>query len=84
MAENYAPEIDELIRRKHYRQINRVLIWQAGPSSAADGHYLADCCYNSFEPTDRNVIKSVAKSIMSVCVGIALDRGDLPGRCPRC
>lgn len=77
MTENYAPEIDEFIRRKRYRQINRVLVWQAEPSSTEDGHILADCCYNGFAPSDRNVIKSVAKSIMSACVGIALDKGDL-------
>ncbi|MDE6518432.1 MAG: beta-lactamase family protein, partial [Acetatifactor sp.] len=77
MTENYALEIDEFIRRKRYRQINRVLVWQTEPSSTEDGHILADCCYNGFAPSDRNVIKSVAKSIMSACVGIALDKGDL-------
>ena len=77
MEEKYTLVIDELIKRKRYRQINRVLVWQAEAPSSEDGKYLADCCYNGFEPTDRNVIKSIAKSIMSVCVGIALDRGDL-------
>ena len=77
MTENYALEIDEFIRRKRYRQINRVLVWQAEPPSTEDGHVLADCCYNGFASSGRNVIKSVAKSIMSACVGIALDKGDL-------
>lgn len=77
MTENLTLEIDEFIRRKRYRQINRVLVWQAEPRPAEGGHFLADCCYNGFEPSGKNVIKSVAKSIMSVCVGIALDRGDL-------
>ena len=77
MTENLTLEIDEFIRRKRYRQINRILVWQAEPSSTGEGRFLADCRYNGFEPSDRNVIKSVAKSIMSVCVGIALDKGDL-------
>jgi len=75
MTEQYTMEINALTQKKRYRQINRVLIWQADASPWGDGRFLADCCYNGFGPADRNVIKSVAKSIMSVCVGIALDQG---------
>lgn len=77
MAKEFTSEIDNIIKRKHYRQINRILVWQADPASAEEGHFLADCCYNGFGMSDKNVIKSVAKSIMSACVGIAFDKGDL-------
>lgn len=61
-------KIDEYISRRHYRQINRVLLYKKG-------EILADCCYNGFHENSKNVILSVAKSIMSVCAGIALDQG---------
>ena len=61
-------EIDEYIRKKHYRQINSVLIWK-------DEEILAKRYYNGYDENNKNVIKSVAKSIMSICTGIALDKG---------
>lgn len=61
-------EINAYIRKKHYRQINRVLLYQSGS-------ILADLYYNGFDEKSRNVIKSVAKSILSVGTGIALDKG---------
>lgn len=68
----FSEEIDEYIRRKRYRLINSVLFWQ-------DGKLLAENYYNGFQETSRNVLRSVAKSILSLAVGIALDRGLLPG-----
>ncbi len=67
---NVAVEIDDYIKKKRYRQINSVLLWQ-------DGGFLAKCYYNGFDENSRNVIKSVAKSITSVTAGILLDRGAL-------
>ncbi|MGF7141643.1 CubicO group peptidase (beta-lactamase class C family) [Anaerotaenia torta] len=64
--------IDDYIRGKHYRQINSLLLWQ-------DGEILARRYYNGFTESSRNVIKSVAKSIMSICAGIALDQGLIQG-----
>lgn len=61
-------EINAYIRKKHYRQVNRVLLYQSGS-------ILADLYYNGFNEKSRNVIKSVAKSILSVGTGIALDKG---------
>jgi CubicO group peptidase (beta-lactamase class C family) len=61
-------EIDEYIKKRHYRQINSVLIWK-------NNEVLAQRYYNSYDENSRNVIKSVAKSIMSICTGIALDKG---------
>ncbi len=65
-------EITDYITRRRYRQINSVLVWQ-------DGQTLAENYYNGFTPTSRNVLRSVAKSILSLAVGIALDAGLLPG-----
>ncbi len=59
-------EIDEYIKKKHFRQINSVLIWQ-------NGEIVAHRHYNGYTADSRNVIKSVAKSIMSIGTGIALD-----------
>ncbi|MDF2587606.1 MAG: serine hydrolase [Anaerocolumna sp.] len=61
-------EIDEYIKKKHYRQINSVLLWK-------DDEVLAKRYYNGFDENSKNVIKSVAKSIMSIGIGIALDKG---------
>lgn len=64
-------KIDAYIAARHYRQINSVLLCK-------DGEILAGCYYNGFQENSKNVIASVAKSIMSVCTGIALDKGLLP------
>ena len=61
-------KIDEYIAGHHYRQINSVLLCK-------DDEILASCYYNGFNENSKNVIASVAKSIMSVCAGIALDKG---------
>ena len=61
-------EIDDFIKRKRYRQVNSVLVYR-------DGEILAESYYNGFTKESRNVIKSVAKSVMSICAGIALDKG---------
>ncbi|MBD5468796.1 MAG: serine hydrolase [Lachnospiraceae bacterium] len=61
-------EIDDFIKRKRYRQVNSVLVYR-------DGEILAESYYNGFAKESRNVIKSVAKSVMSICAGIALDKG---------
>lgn len=68
----FAEEINGYIGRKRYRLINSVLFWQ-------DSEILAENYYNGFTAHSRNVLRSVAKSIMSLAAGIALDRGLLPG-----
>lgn len=60
-------KIDEFVRQKHYRQLNSIIIWQ-------ENGMFVKRYYNHFQETSKNVIKSVAKSIMSIAVGIALDR----------
>ena len=68
----YNEKINAYVVSHHYRQLNRLLLW-------ANGVIYADCRYNGFRENSRNVILSVAKSIMSLCAGIALDQGLLPG-----
>ncbi len=65
---NLEQEMDEYIRKRHYRQINSVLVCR-------DDEILAQRYYNGFDENSRNEIKSVAKSIMSIVMGIALDHG---------
>lgn len=61
-------KIDDYILRRRYRQINSILLYKKG-------EILACRYYNGFDESSKNVILSVAKSIMSVCAGAALDRG---------
>lgn len=68
MNEDIKKKIDEYILGHHYRQINSVLVMK-------DNEILAGCYYNGFNESSKNEICSVAKSIMSVCAGIALDKG---------
>ncbi len=65
---NLRHEINEFIRINHHPKLNSVLVYK-------DGDIIAENYYNGFNESSRNIIKSVAKSIMSVCTGIALDKG---------
>ena len=67
MNPNYDTWIEEYVRRKRYRQINSVLLWQ-------NGEFLAKCYFHDFDENSRNEIKSVGKSIISVAAGIMIDR----------
>lgn len=69
---SFSEEISRYIRQKHYRQINSVLFWQ-------DGEILAENYYNGFTAQSRNVLNSVVKSILSLAVGAAFQRGLMPG-----
>lgn len=70
MNPNYDTWIEEYVRRKRYRQMNSVLLWQ-------NGEFLAKCYFHDFDENSRNEIKSVGKSIISVAAGIMIDRGML-------
>lgn len=61
-------ELDEYIKAKQYRLINSVFVWQ-------DGNIVLERYYNGFNKESRNVIRSVVKSILSICTGICLDKG---------
>ena len=61
-------QISAYIASRHYRQINSVVLCR-------DDEILGACYYNGSHEDSQNVILSVAKSIQSICTGIALDRG---------
>lgn len=63
-----ALQIEEYIKQKRYRQINSVIVCK-------DSEIIAERYFNNFDVSIRNPIKSVAKSIMSIASGIALDKG---------
>lgn len=65
---SFEQEIEEYVRERHYRQINSVLV-------SKGNEIVAQKYFNGFDRDSRNVIKSVAKSIMSIGAGIALDMG---------
>ncbi len=60
--------LDDYIRQNRYRLINSVLLYR-------DGELLLRRYYNGFDEHSRNNIKSVWKSILSICAGICLDKG---------
>jgi len=60
---NIDSKIDEYIKVKRYRQINSVLVFQ-------NGKIISECYYNKYNGHSRNLIKSIAKSIMSIIIGL--------------
>lgn len=60
-------EINDYIHQHHYRQINSLILYQDGE--------MIEKYYNGYNEISRNMIKSIAKSITSICVGICLDKG---------
>ena len=60
--------IDLYIKQKRYRLVNSVLVYQ-------DNHLVFEQYYNKFDYKSKNNIKSIWKSILSICTGICLDKG---------
>ena len=60
--------LDEYIKQKRYRLINSVLLYK-------DNELILERYYNRFNELSRNNIKSIWKSILSICVGICIDKG---------
>lgn len=61
-------QIDEYVKSRHYRLLNSVLIFQGD-------EIIFERYYNNCNETSRHNIKSIWKSIISVCCGIAIDKG---------
>jgi hypothetical protein len=61
-------ELDEYIAAHRYRLINSVLVYQ-------NGEVVLERYYNKFTPESRNNLKSVWKSIISLTMGICIDKG---------
>lgn len=64
--------IDAYIKQKHYRLINSVLVIKN--EKIIFEHY-----YNKFNESSRNNIKSIWKSILSITLGICIDKGIIKG-----
>ena len=60
--------VDEYIKQKHYRLVNSVVVCK-------DNNLIFERYYNNFNEASRNNIKSIWKSILSICIGICLDKG---------
>lgn len=60
--------IDEYIKLKRYRLVNSVVVYK-------DNELVFERYYNKFNESSRNNIKSIWKSILSICIGICLDKG---------
>ncbi len=71
-AERLGQEVDDYIRQHQYARVNAITVSQGGRP-------VFEQYYNRFTPDTRNPIKSMWKSILSLCAGICLDRGILPG-----
>lgn len=67
---NINKEIADYVNTKHWPQLNSILAWK-------DGELIGEKYYNGFTRLSRNVIRSVGKSITSVGIGIAIDKGFL-------
>lgn len=61
-------DLDHYLKQKHYPLVNSVLLMQHGKIQV-------ERYYNGFTPQTGNPIKSVWKSILSVCTGICIDKG---------
>ncbi|HBL84664.1 MAG: serine hydrolase [Clostridiales bacterium GWF2_38_85] len=59
---------DEYAKAHHYRLLNSVLIYKGDK-------IVLERYYNKFTENSRNNVKSIWKSILSICCGIAIDRG---------
>lgn len=63
-----AHRLDEYVKQQHYRLLNSVLVYKGD-------EVIVECYYNKFTKNSRNNIKSIWKSILSICTGIAIDNG---------
>ena len=64
-------DLDNYIAGKRYRLVNSVLVYEKDEP-------VFERYYNKSAPDSRNQIKSVWKSIMSLTLGICLDKGMIP------
>lgn len=60
--------LDEYVERQRYRALNSVLIYKGD-------RIVLERYYNRYDENSRHHLKSIWKSILSVCCGIAIDKG---------
>ncbi|MDR1329407.1 MAG: beta-lactamase family protein [Oscillospiraceae bacterium] len=68
----FASRLDDYIAEHRYRLINSVLVYE-------NDELVFERYYNKFTPDSRDNIKSIWKSILSLTLGICLDRGLVGG-----
>ena len=68
MNMDFLNNLDEYIKIKRYPLVNAVVVYQ-------NDELVFERYYNKFTPDSRNQIKSVWKSILSLTLGICLDKG---------
>lgn len=68
MNYEWIQQLDNYITRNRYRLINSVLLYK-------DGELVIERYYNRYDENSRNNIKSIWKSILSICTGICIDKG---------
>ena len=61
-------KVNEIKKRNGYRLLNSVVVYQ-------NNELVFETYYNNYTENSRNNIKSIWKSILSVCAGICLDKG---------
>lgn len=59
---------DEILKSRHYPLVNSILVYK-------NDELLVERFYNGFNKQSKNNIKSIWKSIISLCIGICLDKG---------
>ncbi|ADL52622.1 serine hydrolase domain-containing protein [Clostridium cellulovorans] len=60
--------VDHFLKKKRYRLVNSILIIK-------NEKLVFERYYNKFNEESKNNIKSIWKSILSVCIGICIDKG---------
>ncbi|MBH5319047.1 serine hydrolase [Paenibacillus sp. GSMTC-2017] len=68
MSSTILQQVDDYIKQKRYRLINSILILK-------NDKIVFEKYYNKYNEQSRNRIRSVWKSIISIAVGICLDKG---------
>lgn len=71
MNTDFLNNLDNYIKLKRYRLINSVLVYEYDK-------LVFERYYNRFSETSRNNLKSVWKSILSITLGICIDKGLIP------
>jgi len=70
MNTDFIHHLDDYILEHRYRLINSILVYQKG-------NLVLERYYNKFTSQSRNPIKSIWKSILSLTLGICLDKGGI-------
>ena len=68
MNMEFLNNLDNYIKAKRYRLVNTVLVYE-------NNELVFERYYNNTGKNSRNQIKSVWKSVLSLCLGICIDKG---------